>query len=246
MSCAGLSSLPDFIDPIIAKKIYQETQIRNIQISSVSGTFNMIHPDVDERQSGLERLRTLASACKDMGTSVITLCTGTRNPDNMWQKHPGNADNSAWRDLLETMEQALRIAQEYQVTLAFEPEPANVVANAEKGRRLLDEMKFNNLKVVMDAANLFEINTVEHMQETLDNAFYLLGHDIVIAHAKDIEIINGELEFTAAGKGILDYDAYLNLLHDYQFKGALILHGLHEQQVPTSVDFLKQKLLSFN
>ncbi|MEJ7677554.1 MAG: hypothetical protein WKG06_06725 [Segetibacter sp.] len=73
-----------------------------------------------------------------MGTSVITLCTGTRNPGNMWLKHPENADESAWKDLLETMQSALQIAEEYQVTLAFEPEPANVVDSAEKGRKLFE------------------------------------------------------------------------------------------------------------
>lgn len=246
MSCAGLSALPDSIDPVIAQKIYHETQIRNIQIAAVSGTFNMIHPDVKERQSGLNRLRTLAAACKDMGTSVITLCTGTRNPDNMWLKHPGNADQSAWKELLETMQSALQIAEEYQVTLAFEPEPANVVDSAEKGRKLLNEMKSGNLKVVMDAANLFERNNVHQMQETMDKAFYLLGNDIVIAHAKDIKISNEDLQVVAAGDGILDYDAYLKLLHKYQFGGALILHGLDEQQVETSVHFIKQKLQSLN
>lgn len=61
MSCAGLSSLPDFIDPIIAKEIHQEAQRRNIQIAAVSGTFNMIHPNTEERQLGLKRLRTLAA-----------------------------------------------------------------------------------------------------------------------------------------------------------------------------------------
>lgn len=246
MSCAGLSSLPDSIDPVIAQKIYHETQVRNIQIAAVSGTFNMIHPDVKERQSGLNRLRTLAAACTDMGTSVITLCTGTRNSNNMWLKHPGNADQSAWKDLLETMQSALQIAEEYKVTLAFEPEPANVVDSAEKGRKLLNEMKSANLKVVMDAANLFEINNVQQMQETMDKSFYLLGNDIVIAHAKDIKINNGDLEVVAAGDGILDYDAYLKLLHEYQFRGALILHGLDEQQVETSVHFIKQKLQSLN
>jgi len=36
MSCAGLSSLPDFIDPVIAKK-FMPKQVKNIQIAAVSG-----------------------------------------------------------------------------------------------------------------------------------------------------------------------------------------------------------------
>lgn len=242
MSCAGLSPFPDFIDPAIAQKIHHETSRRHIEITAVSGTFNMIHPNLEERRLGLERLNTLAAACKEIGTSVITLCTGTRDPDNMWKKHEGNADGAAWRDLLETMEGALQIAEAHHVTLAFEPEQANVIDDAGKGRKLLDEMKSIHLKVVMDAANLFQMNNVNRMQETIDKAFSLLGGDIVIAHAKDIRINKDELEFAAAGEGILDYDTYVRLLRDYRFNGTLVLHGLEEQQVETSIDFLKQKL----
>jgi sugar phosphate isomerase/epimerase len=244
MSNAGIPSLPDFINPEIEEKIIHETRLRNIQIVAVSGTFNMIHPNVAERKLGLSRLRTLAASCKGIGTSVITLCTGTRHPTSMWKKHPQNSDQSAWDDLLETMEQAIRIAEDYQIILAFEPEMSNVIDNAKKGRILLDTMKSENLKVVMDPANLFEMETVNKMQETLDEAFHLLGDDIIISHAKDI-IVNGELEFVAAGEGILDYDAYLQLLRSTNFKGPLILHGLEVQQVDKSVHFLRKKLISF-
>ena len=53
-----------------------------------------------------------------MGTSVITLCTGTRDPNNMWGWHPENASSQAWSDLLSSMEAAVRIAEEELVTLA--------------------------------------------------------------------------------------------------------------------------------
>jgi sugar phosphate isomerase/epimerase len=74
----------------------------------------------------------------------------------------------------------------------------------------------------------------------------LLGDKIIIAHAKDIKINNEELEVVAAGKGVVDYDTYLKLLHAYGFHGALILHGLKMEEVGISVHFLKQKLQTLN
>src|SRR6266536_3146778 len=71
MACVGLSSMPDFIEPSVVKKIYDETHKRNILMAAVSGTFNMIHPNIAEREKGLKKLHTLAAACKEMGTSVI-------------------------------------------------------------------------------------------------------------------------------------------------------------------------------
>src|SRR5689334_10347840 len=90
LSSVGADPMPDRIDPALCDEIHHAFSTRGIAMSAVNGTFNMIHPDPNVRQEGLRRLRTLAHACKPLGTSVITLCTGTRDPDSMWRRHPGN------------------------------------------------------------------------------------------------------------------------------------------------------------
>ena len=79
------------------------------------------------------------------------------------------------------------------------------------------------------------------MSQVLDEAFDLLGEQIVIAHAKDR---GADDTFRAAGKGILDYDHYLRLLQASAFTGPLILHGLAEVQVDAALQFLYGKLRS--
>src|SRR5207302_3006192 len=60
MACAGLPALPDEIAPALATRIHEASMSRGIEIAAVSGTYNMIHPDLKVRQAGLRRLRTLA------------------------------------------------------------------------------------------------------------------------------------------------------------------------------------------
>ena len=239
MACAGLPTLPDDVDPSLAIRIHEAATSRGIEIAAISGTYNMIHPDIKVREVGLRRLRVLASACHGMGTSVITLCTGSRDPEDMWRWHPENASSQAWSDLLSSMEVALRIAEEEQVTLAFEPERANVVNTAAKGRALLAAMQSPHLKVVMDPANLIAPGDEDQMSQVLDEMFDLLGEHIVIAHAKDRGTDDA---FKAAGEGILDYDHYVYLLRAVAFDGPLILHGLGEGQVDSALQFLRGKL----
>lgn len=241
MVCAGLPSMPDRINVEHCDAICREMSSRDIKMAAVSGTFNMIHPDIQSRLTGLRRLRELASVCKRLGTSVITLCTGTRDPENMWRRHPENDSPQAWKDLIASMSEALQIAEEHDVTLGFEPEVSNAVDSARKGRHLLDEMQSPHLKVVMDAANIFHTGELPRMREILDEAFDILAEDIVIAHAKDLSR-DGEAGDVAAGRGVLDYDYYLSLLHKTGFDGPLILHGLTEAEVQESVDFLRGKL----
>jgi sugar phosphate isomerase/epimerase len=239
MSCAGLRPMPEEISLELADRIWEEMNERDLTMSAVSGTFNMIHPDPENRRDGLRRLGVLAGACGRLGTSVMTLCTGTRDSEDMWCYHPDNSTPEAWRDLLASMEQAVRVAEEHDVTLAFEPEVNNVVDSAEKGRRLLDEVRSSRLKVVIDAANLVRKAELPRSEEVLDKAFEVLGEKVIIAHAKDVKNTG---EVVAAGRGELDYDRYLENLRGVGFEGPLILHGLEESEVEGSIAFLRTKI----
>src|SRR5262249_39739913 len=127
MACVGLPSMPKEIHSGLRDRIRRALAVRGLRMAAVSGTFNMIHPDGVKRRDGLQRLNVLASACHDMGTSIITLCTGTRDPEDMWRRHANNDSPEAWTDLLDSMREATQIAQENDVTLAVEPEVTNVV-----------------------------------------------------------------------------------------------------------------------
>ena len=240
LACAGVPGMPDQIAPALAATIRRELAARDIRMAAVSGTFNIIHPDLEQRRAGMRRLRVLAAACHDLGTEVITLSTGTRDPENMWRRHPDNDTPDAWHDMIAALREAVQIAEEHAVTLAFEPEVANVVDSAAKGRRLLDEIGSPRLRVVMDGANLFQAGDLPRMREILEEAFALLGNDIVLAHAKDLSR-DGEAGHEAAGTGLLDYDLYLSLLRRVGYRGPLILHALAEEQVDSCVAFLRRK-----
>ena len=236
-----LPELPMQIDTEQLDSIRKAFETRAITISALSGTYNMIHPDVRQRTEGTRKLRVLATACEHLGTSVITLCTGSRDPDSMWRRHPENDSPEAWDDLIATMREAVQLAEEYNVTLAFEPEVANVVDSAQKARRLLDTLGSPHLKVCMDGANIFHTGELARMDEILDEAFALLGEDIAIAHAKDLDR-DGQAGHLAAGKGRLNYDRYLSLLNATAPDVAVILHGLSEAEVGECVTFLREKM----
>jgi sugar phosphate isomerase/epimerase len=241
LDCAGLPAMPDRIPAELADRVHREAATRGVAIVSIQGTFNMSHPEAEHRRVGLRRLQVLASSCQRMGTSKIHLCSGTRDRDNMWRRHPDNDSPEAWRDMVGCVREAVAIAEQAGVTLALEPEVSNVVDSARKARRLLDEIRSPHLRITMDAANLFHAGELPRMGAIMDEAFALLGKDIVLAHAKDLDH-DGEAGHLAAGHGRLDYERYLSLLHACGFNGPLLLHGLAQSQVTGCVAFLREKL----
>jgi sugar phosphate isomerase/epimerase len=241
MACADLPDMPDEMPAGLPERFRREAAARGISVASLQGTFNMCHPGAEHRRTGLRRLRVLAEACPRMGTSAIHICTGTRDPHSMWRRHPENNSLEAWRDMAACIREAAEIARQAKVVLAFEPEVNNVVDSARKARQLLDEIGSPHLKLTIDPANIFHAGELPRMKEILEEAFVLLGRDIVLAHAKDLDR-DGDAGHKAAGEGVLDYDLYLRLLRANRFKGPLLLHGLNRAQVPGCVAFLRAKL----
>jgi sugar phosphate isomerase/epimerase len=239
MSCCGLASMPESINPSETRRVADAARSTGVAIAAVSGTYNMIHPDPAVRALGLMRLRTLAAACAAMHTRLITLCTGTRDPQDQWRAHPDNDSTEAWHDLITQMIEACAIAEEFDVELGIEPELANVVSSAAKARKLIDELNTPRLRIVLDAANLFEVETAERRRSIVAEAIDLLADRITLAHAKDRTESGG---FIAAGSGVLDYPHYIACLRRAGFAGPLVTHGLTAAEAPEVGRFLTRAL----
>jgi sugar phosphate isomerase/epimerase len=235
MTCSGLADMPDEIPAAAAATVRAACVAHDIDMSAVSATYNMAHPDPAVRKLGLSRMRVIASAAHAMGTRLLTLCTGTFDPNNMWRRHPDNDTPEAWRILLESMTAAVGIADQYDVDLGVEPELANVISSAERARRLIDEMRSPRIRIVLDAANLFEMGSLERQRAIVAAGIELLADRIAIAHAKD-RLPDGR--FTTAGKGVVDYPHFVRCLRKAGFDGALITHGLSADEAPGVAQFL--------
>src|SRR5438876_5168455 len=71
-TCAGLPNLPDSIGPESLDRMRRAAEEHRIAIAAISGTFNMIHPDVKQRRGGLRGLGVVASACAGLGAGLVT------------------------------------------------------------------------------------------------------------------------------------------------------------------------------
>jgi sugar phosphate isomerase/epimerase len=239
LSSVGLPTLPTELRDTQCITIREEFEQRGLTMTAISGTVNIIHPDLHARAQGLERLRVLAGASKALGTDLVTLSTGTRNPEDLWSWHPENDSPAAWRDMLASMEQIARVGEERGVRFAFEPEQANVVNSARKARELLDTLRSRSMGVLIDPANLLNRENMSTSRDVLAEAFDLVGGEIMLAHAKDISA-TGVFGNLALGKGVLDFAHYFRLLRSVGYELPVIAHGFSEAEVADSFDYLRR------
>lgn len=235
MVSAGLKALPEEIPTELAIGIGKSISERNLSMAAVSGTFNMIHPDPEERNNGLRSFEAIAGSCQKMNTNLVSLCTGTRDPDDKWKWHEDNNSPKAWEDLFSTMEIVLQIAEIYNLKVGIEPEHSNIIRNARVARRFLDELANDRVGIILDPANLFEAGEAAYLPHRIDEAIDLLGPDIILAHAKD-KTETGLV--SALGEGAVPLGHFIQSLDRAKYEGTVIMHGITPQQVASSRDYM--------
>jgi sugar phosphate isomerase/epimerase len=249
MSCLDLPKVPgtdtlpsvDDVDETAIQRVRSAADQRGIKMVSIAGYFNMIHPDLEKRNEGLRQLGVLMRAAQALDIKLIALCTGSRDPENMWRRHPANDDPEAYDDAIASMNKALNMAEEHDLILGFEPEVNLVISSSQKARRFLDDIGSPRLQIIFDGANVFKKGELAQQHKVLPENVELLAGDIVMAHGKDLDQ-DGTAGHLAAGQGKLDYKLYMGLLKKIGFTGSVLLHGLSEDQVDESLSYVKNAI----
>ena len=160
----------------------------NVSVWGLSATYNMAHPDPATRSDLSRRAAAMIERAPELGGAAVSLCTGTRDPDNQWRAHPDNTTRAAWNDMLESFDILLDAASTADVMLAVEPEPANVIRDTDAADRLLQDLgdKAENVGFILDPANLVADADPLDYPQILNDAFSRLGSKTICMHAKDI------------------------------------------------------------
>ncbi len=212
-----------------------------LAIGAVNGTWNMAHPDAAIREEALDRFEGFLQAVAALNCPIVSLCSGTRSRVGLWTADEANESEDAWQDMLSGMRRAAALAEKYRITLAIETEASNIISTPERARRVMDEVGSPNLKMILDAANLFHKGEAKpgNVRRALDRAFEYFGRDIVLAHGKDIREGDG-IEFTGTGFGIVNFPYMVRLLREYGFEGDMMLHGIYDESaMPGCREFME-------
>ncbi len=238
LSALGRPTLDDNLGEPEAASIATAFSEHGVRIWGVSGTFNAIHPDIGKRRADTERCIALIKRARDLGAQVITLCTGTRDPDNMWKAHPETHTTTARDALLDTIGRLVPAATAAGIRLGIEPEAGNVITDAHAAEWLLAELgdDADQLAIVLDPSNLVTVQTAPEQDMILRHAFDVLGGHTEAVHAKDVV----ESGYAAPGTGLLDYNLVMSLHGQLPHPVPVIAQDLTADDAPRVHDFLTQ------
>lgn len=236
LTCAGLPAMPD--EPVSEahlSAIRDASASSGVALVALSGTYNMIHPDPAVRADGLKRLAVVIEAARALSIPLVTLCTGSRDPLDMWHHHPDNATPQAWADMIAELEKAVALADAAGVDLGIEPEQANPVISADLALRMIADVSSPRIRIILDPANLFEQASPDEARRIVADAVDKLADRVAMAHGKD-RAADGS--FATAGTGVVDFPDFIARLRAAGFDGPLVTHGLSAAEAPGVAAFL--------
>lgn len=239
MICSGLSSLPTEIRATDAEIVRKASDSTGVAIAAVSATYNVVHPQPEQRERGRRAFEEIAASAHRMGTRLLTVCSGSCDGEDQWRWHPDNASASAWKSMCDEFYLLLAIAEKHDVLIGIEPELANVVSSAARANELIKTLGDPRIKIVLDPANLFEVDATDRCRSLIQGAVDLLAGHIALAHAKDR---TPDGRFAAAGDGIIDFSMFVAELRRANFDGYLVTHDLQESDAARVAGFLRSEL----
>ena len=239
MACSGLGSLPETIPDDAVRRVRDAAAATGVGIAAVSATYNMTDPDPARLAAGRRAFIAICERARDMGTRLVTVCSGSKHAHDKWHRHPSNSDPQSWTEMCREFAIICDHAERHGVLVGVEPEPANIVSDAGRAAELLASFPGGPIRIVVDPANLVEDVEPGMRERTIDKAFDRLGPMVALAHAKDR---HADGTVAPAGLGVVDWRHFLRGLTACGFDGPLVAHGMSAHQAPAVADFLSSLL----
>lgn len=228
-------NIPETVDYNKINNIKSICKDKHIKITSLSGNFNIASTKAKELNTYISNFENLMLIAKILNIPIVTLCTGSMSKINMWTYDKKNESREAWNRMLMAITHLLSIASKYDIVLGIIPHSGNIVRNAKQARKLLDYFSSPFLKIVIDGAALLPLTIVSRQERIINEAFELLEKDIVLAYARDYIEEKGYVDF---GEGRLDFNLYMKLLKEINYKGSLIMHNIKAEKLVTNKKYL--------
>ncbi len=221
-------------DEKLSLKIKTKLVENDLHVSVLGCYICPIHPDEQILKTQLKRFENFLSYAKDFGADVIGTETGVA--ETLEKTH----SEENYQFFVNNMRPIIKKAEELGVIVGIEPVYTGTIWSPQVMRRMLDDVKSDNLKVILDVSNMTHAPT-RHMQcDIINDSFDLFGEEIVAVHLKDFTFDeNNKKSFAVAGTGELMTELIFDRLEGLSHTPEIILDG-------TKLELYEDSLISLS
>ena len=194
------------LDDARCKAIADTYRSKGIDIHSIGVYTNLIHADEAERAANLAYFDAMMRVGAAMDVRVFVTEAGHYHPEGPAPAIPYHYQEEVWHRTVATGKELAQLAGKNGATVLIEPSYRGFFASAKRTRMFIEEVGSPHVRILLDPANLLELND-------LDEMFAQLAPWIDCLHAKDFKLHADR--GVGAGQGDLDYDKFVALAATY-------------------------------
>lgn len=237
---AGFDEDAGRLNPGLAVHARDTFARHGIRIAVLGCYINLADPDETARRFQLERFKEHLRHARDFGCSVVGTETGSLHSDFSW--HPDNHGEDAYQRVAEGVQELIDEAEKFGVFVCIEGVERYVIHAPSSLKRLIDDVRSNNLQVIFDPVNLLNAQNHQEQDRIIEEAFALFGDRIEIVHVKDFTMANGEFRPQAAGTpgGLLNHSLLFRLMKQHKPWVQVLLEDTHSDTIARSAQFVRE------
>ncbi len=171
---------------------------------------NLGNPNPQQLAQIQHRYMTHIRFASWLGAGVVGTETGA--PNETYTFVPECHGEEALNAFITNLRPVVEYAEKMGVVVAIEPVWRHIVYNAQRARRVLDEIHSPNLQIILDPVNMLDISNCQDHVAIIEEAIDLLGEEIAVVHIKDFDVKDGRLISMGAGLGQMNYDALIRFM----------------------------------
>lgn len=210
MSCTQLAlgrtfpqwSAPERLSPGLGSRVRRALAAHGIEVAVMGCYFNMIHPDLAEREAGIRRFEAYLAHARFFGAPMVASETGSVDPGFHYTEE--NFTGEAFEAAAATIERLVRMGERCGAVVAVEPGVNHPIHDVETTKRLLERIDSPYLGVILDPTALVTPELAPRQLDIVDEALATFGERVVATHLVDYRIEGGELVRCDLGTGQID------------------------------------------
>jgi len=234
----GVNITKGSITPGMAREFRDIFSKYNVNISILGCYINLAHPDDEELNVLLDSFKEHIRFARDFGCSIVGTETGALNKEYLYT--PQNNTEEAFQRTLNSIKILVEEAEKFGVFVAIEGVTKHVINTPERIKRVIDNVKSNNLQVIYDPVNLIDENNYDKQDDLIRKSFELFGDRIVAIHAKDYVYEDGNIKLATIGKGQFNYPLLLSLIKQKKPYIDVLLENTTPKDIDESINYITE------
>ena len=207
----NMADAPEKLNEALAAQVRGELEANRLSCAVLGCYLRLASRDEEELRRTQEIYRAHLRFSRMIGANVLGTETPPASSAGMSAREI--ASDEALELFIRCAEPLARWAEEEGAILAVEPVCDHIVSTAERAERVLEALKSESVRIILDPVNLLSSDMVDSAEAVFEDAIRRLGDRVSVLHMKDY--VKAPDKFrplsVACGQGEMQYGAVLEL-----------------------------------